>query len=192
MSDSYRSVGDLVHGLVDDKEFAEALKKDIADLRLAKVLFAMRAVAGKTQAEMAAAMDRSQASISKLESSTVDRIRVSDLVAYARALDLQLSIRFEHKMRSVEAIKYHAVQIRRILDHLVKVAGEDHDIVKGVQNLHVETLIDLVQLVAESAAKLPESAGEERPVLEVCAPPLDSAPASPDPRRDAPANPIPR
>jgi len=190
MSDSYQSVGDLVHGLVDDKEFADALKKDIADLRLAKVLFTMRAVAGKTQAEMAAAMDRSQASISKLESSTVDRIRVSDLVAYARALDLQLSIRFEHKMRSVEAIKYHAVQIRRILDHLVKVAGEDHDIVKGVKNLHVETLIDLVQLVAESAAKLPESAGEERPVLEVCPPPLDSEPASHDPRHDAPANPM--
>ena len=105
---------------------------------------------------------------------------------------LQLSIRFEHKMRSVEAIKYHAVQIRRILDHLVKVAGEDQDIVKGVKNLHVETLINLVQLVAVSAAKLPESAGEERPVLEVCPPPPETEKASTDPRHDAPANLMPR
>jgi transcriptional regulator with XRE-family HTH domain len=192
MSDSYQSVGDLVRGVVDDRGFAEALRKDIVDLRLAKVLFTMRAVAGKTQAELAGAVGRSQASISKLENSTIDRIRVSDLVAYARALDLQLSIRFEHKMRSVEAIKYHAVQIRRILDHLVKVAGEDQDIVKGVKNLHVETLINMVQLVVESAAKLPETAGEERPVLEVCPPPPTREQESPDSRRDAPADPVPR
>ena len=114
-----------MRGVAGDGEFLSRLQQDIDDHRPAKVLFTMRSVAGKTQGEMARLIGRSQGYVSTLETSTVDRIGASDLVVYARALDLRLSIWFGRKMKAIEAIKHHAYEIRRILDHLIEIAGDD-------------------------------------------------------------------
>jgi transcriptional regulator with XRE-family HTH domain len=97
MGKRYASVSEVVSEFIDDESFRERFEKEISDKRVAKTLFAIRSRAGKTQGEMAERLGCSQGTISKLENSGVDGIKVSDLVAYAQACDLNLTIGFHEE-----------------------------------------------------------------------------------------------
>jgi transcriptional regulator with XRE-family HTH domain len=97
MQERYASVSEVVNEFIDDESFRERFEKEINDKRVAKTLFAIRSRAGKTQGEMAERLGCSQGTISKLENSGVDGIKVSDLVAYAQACELNLTISFHEE-----------------------------------------------------------------------------------------------
>jgi len=94
MGKRYASVSDVVNEFIDNKPFRERFEKEINDKRMAKTLFAIRSRAGKTQGEMAEMLGCTQATISRLENSDIDGVKVSDLVAYAEGCGLTLTIGF--------------------------------------------------------------------------------------------------
>jgi len=173
MAKQYESVSELAKDLTDDRDFLRDLEEELADKSLARTLFTIRCRGGVTQAEMADRLGYTQSRISKLENGGLDRIKVSDLVAYAKALGLQTSISFHKKMTAVEWVKFHAFQIKDYLDQLAGLAHKDEGIFKGVRDFYGETLFNFLRLFEQSAAKLPRGAERRRgqePLLEVSAP----------------------
>ena len=141
MGKKYKSVSDVVKNLSDDKGFHEDFKNQAFDKMLSKTLFAMRCSKGVTQAEMAEKMDCTQSRVSKLEHSGLDTIKVSDLVSYAGALDLKMSIAFHEDMTSVESVKFHAFEIKKHLDHLADLAHRDDGIFEGVKEFNHSLIV---------------------------------------------------
>ena len=170
MAKRHKSVPDLVRNLTDDKEFQEALQEELAKGALAKALFTLRCREGVTQKEMAERLNCTQSRISKIEHSDVGKLRVGDLIAYARALNLQLSIGFQKEMTSVESVKFHAFEIKRHLDHLATLAKRDDQILEGVSNFYAEALMNILRFFKQSASLLPETKRRSRPIVEISTP----------------------
>lgn len=173
MAKRFDNVLDLVKDISDDKQFHSELKNEIESKTLAKALFAIRCSKGITQEELAKRLNCSQGKISKLENSTIEGIKVSDVVAYAKAMKLQLTICFHNRLTATQWIKFHVFEIKRHLDHLVKLAHKDEDIHKGVRCLIGETLYNFFKVVKQSVELLPKQPKTSpSQVLEVC-PPVD-------------------
>lgn len=170
MGNKYRSVTDLITAETGDEQLVSELQQEIDDTRLAKTLVAMRTGAGITQGEIGAKLGRTQGAISKLEHAGNDAIKVSDLVAYADALGLTLSISFQKDVTAAESVKYHAFQIQKHLDHLATLAHRDDDILEGVKRFFSETLYNVLRLIGASLEKLPQSGIRRGSVLEVTSP----------------------
>lgn len=170
MGKKYKSVSDVVKNLSEDKNFHDDFENQVFDKMLSKTLFAMRCSKGVTQAEMAEKMDCTQSRVSKLEHSGLDAIKVSDLVSYADALNLKMSIAFHEDMTSVESVKFHAFEIKKHLDHLADLAHRDDDIFEGVKDFYNEYLLNILRLFKQSENKLTKKKTQKRDVLEVSAP----------------------
>lgn len=170
MGKKYKSVSDVVKNLSDDKKFHDDFENQVFDKMLSKTLFTMRCSKGVTQAEMAEKMDCTQSRVSKLEHSGLDAIKVSDLVSYADALNLKMSIAFHEDMTSVESVKFHAFEIKKHLDHLADLAHRDDDIFEGVKDFYNEYLLNILRLFKQSENKLTKKKTQKRDVLEVSAP----------------------
>ncbi len=117
----------MIQGVSSDREFQKKATELIKERSLSRVPFALRNTGGVTQNDMAKKLGCTQSKISKLETASIDSIRVSDLVDYAKALDLNISISFHSKRNIVQNIKYHALQIRMHLDRLVGLAYKEAD-----------------------------------------------------------------
>jgi transcriptional regulator with XRE-family HTH domain len=175
MGKRYASVSEVVSEFIDDESFRERFEKEISDKRVAKTLFAIRSRAGKTQGEMAERLGCSQGTISKLENSGVDGIKVSDLVAYAQACDLNLTIGFHEEQSAVESVKAHVFAIKDHLDHLAELAQGDKDIFDGVRAFYGEYLTNVLHLFEKSARKLLKHEPHKGSVLQVTTPPVESS-----------------
>ena len=170
MGKRYKSVSDMARRLSADAAFAKRLEQEIAAKELAKTLFAMRCARGMSQKDMASKLGCTQSRISKLEHSGAEGIRVSDLVAYAQALGLNLRISFQEDMTPVEHVKFHAFQIKRHLDRLAALAHRDDKIFEGVKDFYTEYLVNMLRLFRQSAERLPKPKTRKGPVLQVNAP----------------------
>ena len=86
----YDSVSELTEHLSDDEQFRRGVESEIAEQRLATMLFAMRNHYGLTQAQVAEAAGHTQSWVSKLEHSPADKITVRDLLEYLAAVEVAL------------------------------------------------------------------------------------------------------
>ena len=57
---------------------------------------------------------------------------------------------------AVDRVKQHAFSIKRELDGLAKMAGNDSTLRKGIATFFGEAFFNLVRMVSESAKSLPE------------------------------------
>ncbi|MEX2443112.1 MAG: helix-turn-helix transcriptional regulator [Alkalispirochaeta sp.] len=94
MSKRYSSISEVVNDFIDDQSFRERFEQEIGDKRVAKTLFAIRARSGKSQQEMAGLLGCTPDAISRLENSRNDEVTVRDLVSFAHANELSLTIAF--------------------------------------------------------------------------------------------------
>ncbi len=168
MGKQYKSVSDLAKDLSTDEEFQAELEKEISDKALAKALFTMRCSKQITQNEMAERIGCKQGKISKLENSSAESIKVGDLLAYAKALDLQLNIGFHPKLTAAECVNFYRNQMMRHLDHLVGLVKGDRDIGEGVADVFREQFKSILNFFKDKAGDLPVSSVQS--VLEVTAP----------------------
>lgn len=154
---SYRSVADLTRELLaDEPGFVAEFEDRLADREVVKSLAVLRARAGLSQTELAAAVGCTQSKISKLESGPDADLRFGDLVAYLRATGHEARILFVPAGGTlVDEVKDHAFQIKRLLDRMVELAGDDGDIVKGVASFIGEAAYNLVRFAQAAAAALP-------------------------------------
>ena len=146
--------------MMSDSPLDESQRKEIAERiasrQIIKRLMALRAMRGMSQKEIAESMDCRQPRISKLENGVDDDIRLGDLRDYLHALGHDMSLFICPKeWKTFQQIKFHGLSIRQCLGQLVALAGKDPDLVQGVSDAHVETLVNLVDCVIDSAKDLP-------------------------------------
>ena len=153
----YNSVVEMVRDIAEDPKTATRLEERIRRTKVVTKLMAIRASKGLTQADIAHGMKCSQGRVSKFEASDDDDLRLGDLRSYLNSLNLELGLLIApEQWTATDQIKFHAYQIRDCLGRLVELAKHDKHIRKTVQQFHVETLYDLVKLIAESAQNLPK------------------------------------
>ena len=160
----HNSVSDMVADLSENPAFAEEFARRVAKRQLIKVLTTLRARADLSQQELAEKLDCTQSKVSKLESSDDADLRLGDLVSYTEAVGYEMRVSFVPKgLKVVDEVKTHAVIIRRLLDRLVQLAGDDGVQIKATAGFFGEVARNLSRFVEDAAAHL--SALPEEPSL---------------------------
>jgi transcriptional regulator with XRE-family HTH domain len=128
-----------------------------------KLLIALRALADKSQSDLAKSLGCSQSRISKLESGKDGDLRLEDFHAYLTALGYDMKIVIgKRDQTAFDEVKYHALSIKRLLDHLADLAGDDESMSRGVLKAIGETWYNLAKMLEDSARKVklrPKQAG---------------------------------
>ncbi len=161
MPKTYDSVVDLMRDL-SGEESAEKLEENLDKKTLATTLMALRCNADITQKQMAEKLGVAQSKISKLEHSEFDKINVGDLLAYAGALDFNLSVEFHKRNYAAEHVKYHAIEINNHLQELAKLAHKDDKINAKVTDFFVEAAVNLLDIIDSGFELLPTPKKQKR------------------------------
>jgi transcriptional regulator with XRE-family HTH domain len=83
--------------LASDPTVEAAVQREIAMSSMVTRLMSMRVAKGVTQEKVAAEMDCDPSKISRLEAGTDTSLKWNDILAYVRALDLEMTISFTDK-----------------------------------------------------------------------------------------------
>lgn len=152
----FSNVVDMVRDAVsDDTELADELSEQISKRQIVRRLANLRNLKGISQEQIAENLDCGQSRISKLENGLDADVAIAELQAYAQALDCELSIVFRsRKLTIVDEVKRHAMCIKYCFDKLNELAEKDERVAKGVAEFHVEALLNLVNIVQDSATNL--------------------------------------
>jgi transcriptional regulator with XRE-family HTH domain len=162
-TERFSNVQDLLaKNLGKDDAVTQSANRRIQSRRLVKKLIVARSQANCSQADLAKRLNCSQSRISKIENGTDDQLRLADLRAYAKALETGILFSIgEPKRHAVESIKHHAFQIKHHLDQLASLAHKDEQISSGVEKFFGETLFNMLQIIEDSARKLPAAETDE-------------------------------
>jgi transcriptional regulator with XRE-family HTH domain len=164
----FTDVRQMVREMSEDQGFADDFSKRLAQRQIVKQMQALRAAAGMSQQDIAEKLQCTQGRVSKLERGTDADLRFSDFFAYADALGLDARLVISKKGRTaVDGVKYHAFAIKRLLDELAHLAMRDEVIANGVSRFYEEAAINLINMLNDSAEKLPQRSGGCRPLIEI-------------------------
>jgi transcriptional regulator with XRE-family HTH domain len=169
------SVSDMVRSLSEDPSFADEFLKRLSGRQLIKVLTVLRTRAGLSQQELAEKLHCTQSKVSKLESSNDTDLRFGDLLDYTSAVEHEMRLFLVPKGRTLlDEVQMHAYMIQRLLHCLIRLAGSDGAMTKGVANFLEEAAWNLTKMAQTAAAALPPTAEESRHPLRVEAPDVES------------------
>jgi transcriptional regulator with XRE-family HTH domain len=171
----FSSVADLAKvAFHDDLALVEELESELSARQVVRALFAMRSARGVSQAEIASQLSCSQSRVSKIENGVDADLSVGELEAYAKALDCDVVLTFQKRhSTAVDRVKQHAFAIKRELDTMAKLAGNDSTLQKGVASFFGEAFFNIVRLISESAKSLPEL-GDDSPHVRVSMEPSET------------------
>ena len=150
-----------------EKETAELVCKRIQARRLVKMLTAERVRHNLSQKEIAAKMDCSESKISRMESSNDVDLNFGDILAYARAAGINMSVLFDDStLPNATRIKHCVFAIASMLQHLTDLAkdeDEDDSIRNAINKFQVEVLMNFLIKYRESGAALPSIRFDDPP-----------------------------
>ena len=171
LSKSYSSVEEMVRdALSDNPEFVAAFEQRLRDRQLVNSLAVIRAVAGMSQAELAAKLGCSQSKVSKLESGTDAGVTFGELAAILDATGHRAKVLLLPAGGLVAEVKSHAQAIKHLLEELVNLAGTDDQMVSAAAQFMDEAAANLVGFIKKAAQNLPATADASRATVEIAAP----------------------
>ena len=151
MNKKYQNVQDLLGSMDLPKEQKQEQIDYINARRLSRLLTVMRTQQGMNQQQAAEKCGCGQSKISKLEYKEDRKITIGELLDYADALGMEVSVQFiPKKMKIVDRIKMHAFQIESLLQRLVKLSKGDKKMEKAADSFHNECLVNLLSIVGKS------------------------------------------
>lgn len=164
---SFNSVSQMIRDL-SDRDFADTVEERLAERQIVKHLMALRAKQELSQEEMAKKLKCSQSKISKFESAKDGDIRLDTLVKYLDAMDMQPQFIFmPKKNRTVNEIKFHFCQMKRLMKTLSGMAIKDEAIAKGIADFFSEAAFNFITMLVESAKDLPSHVRESTELIKV-------------------------
>jgi len=153
----YKSVGELIkqEGLPTEvqKAYADLKRSTIVAERLA----VLRQSAGITQEEMAKHLGMTQSAISKLEAGRDEDLTIGQIAEYSRVTNQRLGICFGKPMNHVEAVKAHALGIRKRLSALAEIAHQDEELESAIQGFFGEAFFNILTILAKCQKEMPNS-----------------------------------
>lgn len=156
MANRHADVADLIEEVTQDKAYADSIREKTAGRRLAKMLVCMRVAKDKTQEEVANVLDCPQSRISRMENGGDNSLKLTEVARYASALGLHMRVYFEDpKTPRAERVKGHVFMIKKLLDELADLAGDDSDLQQKISEFYGEVLFNFLLQFGESCQKLP-------------------------------------
>jgi len=171
----FSSAAEAFASIVGDDTVKDAIQDEVAKTRLISTLVRMRMKKGISQKRIAELMQCTPSKISRMESSTDDALKLSDIKEYVRALNIGMSIVFEdNDLPAADQIKQHVFSIHEKLESLVRIAKEvdgDTEIVGKINQFYGEVLFNFLLKFESSHSKLrmvvePEKGDETEVSLE--------------------------
>lgn len=135
--------------LAGDPTVEAAVQREITMSSMVTRLMSMRVAKDVTQEKVAAEMDCDASKISRLEAGNDSSLKWNDILAYARALDLELTIFFaDRELPAAARIKHCVLEIDRGLQELAALAkssGADEKITQGIHRFYAEVLFNFLK-----------------------------------------------
>lgn len=164
----YTSVPEMLSDLSGDESLGESVAESLRDSFIVNTLFGLRAARNITQHDIAKHLKCSQSKISKIENGTDDELKLGELEAYAEALSRDVDIVLKPKdMSLTDEVKFHAFRMKRCLDQLAKLPGNDHKIADGIAGFLGEAFFNLVNMLNDSASLLPNRSDDDGPFIRI-------------------------
>ena len=155
MGRKYTNVTEMMDGLKTSKTVKNSVEKETKGKMLAHYLFTLRCANKMSQKDIAKKLKCSQSKISKVESSYDTDLAVQDLIGYAAACDLELSIGFRNKnIKIVDLIKFHTFQIQAYLNQLRELEKADDSMIDAILDFHEAAEFNLNRIVRKSKSLL--------------------------------------
>jgi len=135
--------------LAGDPTVEAAVQREITMSAMVTRLMSMRVAKDVTQEKVAAAMDCDASKISRLEAGNDASLKWNDILAYVRALDLEMTVSFADKdLPAAARIKHCVLEIDRGLQELAALAaisGADEKITQGIHRFYAEVLFNFLK-----------------------------------------------
>lgn len=166
MAKRYGSVADVLHSMDIPEEQKKRQAQYLKARQLSRLLSVLRSQKKLSQMQAAEKLGWSQGRVSKLEAKEDRAVSVGDLLDYANALDLEMSIVFLPRgMKMVDRIKIHASEMYRLLQRLVKLSKGDHGMERAVHHFHDECMNNLTKMVGGSQKSMSITPRKELTVI---------------------------
>jgi transcriptional regulator with XRE-family HTH domain len=186
---NFGSVAEAAAQLAEDQSMAAKVQQEIAHNALVTALLTMRIGKGLTQEQVAQSMGCDPSKVSRLESGNDRQLKWLDIIAYARALRVDMSVIFDDSgLPAAERIKQCVFRIDDDLKKLAalaqKIGGED-EITREIDRFYKQVLFnflvrfkqnseklsDVIRISGQpQQARLPEQSGPDRSAPPECAP----------------------
>jgi len=152
----YASVSELLH----KEKVSKGVRAEVSALNAQTVvvrqLASLRAHAGMSQTELAKKIGCTQSRISKIEASKDEDITLSVIRDYVQATESQLGLFCGKPVSHVEAVKNHALSIRRHLESLADIAQKHDELDPHIQGFFGEAFFNILNILAECQSQLPK------------------------------------
>lgn len=140
----HATVEDLLKKSVpESKELIDLVKKKYNENVIANCLFSLRNVKGKTQADMAKALNVTQSAVSKMENRG-DCLSFNDFMRFVMALGCNVEVGIIENGSIRKRLEYHVERVNDILEEMAELAGDDEDINRGA----LETFRDVLKSIS--------------------------------------------
>jgi len=186
---NFGSAAEAAALLADDPSMAAKVQQQIAHNALVTALLTMRIGKGLTQEMVAQSMGCDPSKVSRLESGNDRQLKWLDILAYAKALRVDMSVTFDDSgLPAAERIKQCVFRIDDDLKKLAALAqkvGGDDQITREIDRFYKQVLFnflvrfkqnseklsDVIRISAQPPqACLPEPSGPHHPTLAESAP----------------------
>ena len=123
----------LEHSLPDSKATIDAINQMFNEDAVSRNLFILRAKAGVSQAEMAKRLNVSQSVISRMENDG-NYLKFNDVIRFINALGYSAEMACIKSGRAVDFLASYFSRIKKEMETLKDLAGNDPVIVKGIMS----------------------------------------------------------
>jgi transcriptional regulator with XRE-family HTH domain len=148
MNTKFNNVADVAAQLAEDPGVAAEVKTEVLYNSMVSVLLGMRVAKGITQENVAKSMECDPSRISRLEAGNDRQLRWMDIVGYARALKVEMSVIFDDTgLPAAERIKDCVFRIDEDLEKLgmlAKELGGQDEITKEIDRFYRQVLFNFL------------------------------------------------
>jgi len=155
----YANIPEMLSGSKADRTLINEVDDEIRRREIVMAISALRARKGLTQSDIAKIVGCSQSRISKIEASCDEELKIGDLAAYLKAIEMDLAMLLHPPGKSITSrVKFHAMCIRRELKRLVGLSNGDATIAEGAGSFLGESLFNFLKIIADAQEELPGQA----------------------------------
>ncbi len=158
MNTRFDNVADAAAQLAGDPKVAAEVQTEIKYNTVVGVLLGMRVAKGLTQEQVAKSMGCDPSKVSRLESGNDRQLKWMDIVEYAMALKVGMSITFEDSgLPAAERIKHCVFRIDEDLEKLASLAkelGREDHITKEINRFYKQVLFNFLLRFQKNSEKL--------------------------------------
>jgi transcriptional regulator with XRE-family HTH domain len=154
MSTTFKNTADAAAHLSGNPETARTVQNEIARNTLVSLLLKLRVTKGLTQEEVANSMQCDPSKISRMESGNDSQLKWLDILGYARALRVQMSVLFDDESLPTAArIKQCVFKIDDDLRTLARIAQRydgNEEVADKISRFYQEVLFNFVKRFSDN------------------------------------------